>query len=202
MRIKNPWEPGYRILMAGSRGWPSAILAAKFFPNRPRDRLGVLGDQLVTRILCDRVVGLPEERTPVTLVHGACSAGLDLLVAEHQFDLGRQVLTEGHPANWSLGRRAGPLRNEAMAAMGADVAEVFLWSLSRGTVDAMCWAFACGIETWATALWPDGTVSRCRVMEETLQQIKAVHANGRPDRMRARSTIEGGPGTVIKVRGL
>lgn len=55
----------------------------------------------------------------VTLVHGE-ARGLDRLAAKAAAELGMQV--EGHPAEWDRHRKAaGPIRNQQMVDLGADV---------------------------------------------------------------------------------
>jgi hypothetical protein len=65
------------------------------------------------------------------IVSGACS-GADKL--GERYALEHNIPVKRFPANWSLGRKAGPLRNEEMASY-ADALVAF-WDLeSRGTRD-------------------------------------------------------------------
>lgn len=57
------------------------------------------------------------------LVHGACPTGADQLASTLWLALGRDC--EPHPADWSLGKRAGPKRNREMAQAGADYCIAF-----------------------------------------------------------------------------
>lgn len=65
-----------------------------------------------------------------TLISGACPRGADRLaemVCEH---LGMEI--ELHPADWSLGKRAGFLRNAEMVDMGATLCIAFIRDGSAG----------------------------------------------------------------------
>jgi hypothetical protein len=65
------------------------------------------------------------------IVSGACS-GADKL--GERYALEHNIPVKQFPANWNLGRKAGPLRNEEMASY-ADALVAF-WDLeSRGTKD-------------------------------------------------------------------
>jgi len=72
----------------------------------------------------------------ITVVHGACPTGADAIADEVARVLGMNV--ERHPADWDThGKAAGPLRNQAMVDLGADVCLAFPMSDSRGTVHCM-----------------------------------------------------------------
>lgn len=58
-----------------------------------------------------------------TLVHGACPTGADAIADELWTKWGP---IERHPADWSMGRAAGPLRNQHMVNLGADVCLAFI----------------------------------------------------------------------------
>ncbi|MGL4255605.1 MAG: DUF2493 domain-containing protein [Microbacterium sp.] len=82
--------------------------------------------------------------TPITvIVHGACR-GVDLEAAWWAMHQDLTVSAEAHPADWSRGRRAGPERNERMAAAGADLC-IAIHTGSRGTQDMIRRARAHGI---------------------------------------------------------
>lgn len=99
-----------RVLIAGSRHWSNrfAIVSA----------LSQFNDR------------------GMVLVSGACPSGADRIaedVAEH---LGWKV--ERHPAEWGIhGRAAGPIRNQQMVDLGADICLAFPLPGSRGTLDCM-----------------------------------------------------------------
>lgn len=82
---------------------------------------------------------------PVEVVHGDCPTGLDAIVkAWAQRTPG--VSQSARPADWSLGKKAGPLRNQQMVDMGGYHCCVG-WPLgdSRGTRDCMRRALEAGI---------------------------------------------------------
>ncbi len=79
--------------------------------------------------LVDRALSFLRNKHPdFTLVHGACR-GADLLAAGWAKRNG--ITDEPHPADWSLGRKAGPLRNKAMLESGID--GVIAFPGGRGT---------------------------------------------------------------------
>jgi hypothetical protein len=110
----------YRVLVTGSRDWPDEravwqALATTVLTNAPAD-------------------------TPVVVVHGACPRGADAHAAawvrRAQADGRRPVEEERHPAQWRVNgvvdRGAGPRRNAAMVALGADICLAFIRNGSRG----------------------------------------------------------------------
>lgn len=99
-----------RILVTGSRHWQDY--------------------DTILRHLRDAVDG-----RPAVVVHGA-GRGADELAAAAARELG--LRTEAHPADWTThGRRAGPIRNTAMVALGADVCLAFPCHRSVGTWDCI-----------------------------------------------------------------
>jgi len=99
----------YRVLVTGSRNWPTAQTVASAL-NDIHDRL-TPGRALV-------------------VVHGACKTGADFdahawcLRRQH---LGDPVLEEAHRADWITHRQAaGPIRNQLMVSLGADVCVAFI----------------------------------------------------------------------------
>lgn len=83
------------------------------------------------------------EHGPGIVVHGACR-GADTLADEIARELGWPV--EQHPADWDThGRAAGPTRNRAMVAIGADVCRAFARCDSRGTHGTVALARTAGI---------------------------------------------------------
>jgi hypothetical protein len=118
-----------RILVTGSRRWPDADLVNK-----------VLSNYRLT-------AGVGE---PVTIVHGHCPTGADAMadlwtVSAHSVDPD-VALPERHPAEWDVyGKAAGPLRNQEMVDLGADLCLGFLMPDSRGTRDCIQRARDAGI---------------------------------------------------------
>lgn len=95
-----------RVIVCGSRKW--------------RDR-----DKIVARL-----ADLPGD---TVVVHGN-AAGADRIAHQEAQKLG--LLVEPHPADWrQYGKAAGPMRNEDMAAVGADLCIAFWDGTSAGTAD-------------------------------------------------------------------
>jgi hypothetical protein len=113
-----------RVLVTGSRDWP--------YPEVVEMEL----DRLLT--------------SPLIVVHGACPRGADLHAdrwACEQERLGvYQVRPEAHPAKWnSYGKTAGPIRNQEMVNLGADLCLAFRYMGSKGTQDCVNRAHLAGI---------------------------------------------------------
>lgn len=103
-----------RVIVCGSRKWKDA--------DAIRQRL--------------------EQLPPGTLiVHGDCLTGADKIADDVSIALkvgapGTARNVERHPALWSrYGRKAGPLRNQRMADLGADLCIAFADKMSGGTWD-------------------------------------------------------------------
>lgn len=78
------------------------------------------------------------------LVSGACPTGADRMAEEMWEFLGGVV--QRHPADWDrYGKKAGPIRNQEMVDLGADICLAFPLPDSRGTVDCVKRARAAGI---------------------------------------------------------
>lgn len=107
-----------RILIAGSRRWSD--------------------EDMIWRVLHSHV-------GDVTVVHGDCPTGADAIADKVAKRLGFTI--EAHPADWSLGKSAGPQRNSRMVDLGADVCYAFPTKDSRGAVDCINKAVAAGIRT-------------------------------------------------------
>jgi hypothetical protein len=113
-----------RILVTGSRNWTSV--------SRIADALDHAVDDFarMEKLVC----------API-LVHGGCK-GADLIAAEYW--LGR--LVEEYPADWdTFGKAAGPIRNQQMVDLGADICLAFPMPDSRGTWDCVRRAREAGI---------------------------------------------------------
>ena len=106
-----------RVIVCGSRSWT----------DRGR--------------IADRLFDLPPGST---IVHGAAK-GADRIAHQEAEKLGHFV--EPHPADWEThSKRAGIIRNEEMAALGADLCIAFWDGLSTGTAHMVDRAEAHGIE--------------------------------------------------------
>jgi hypothetical protein len=81
------------------------------------------------------------------IVHGDCPTGADAIA--DRWCRRRDIFVHPVPAQWSTyGRAAGPVRNQEMADMGADMCVAFLMPDSRGTRDMIVKAEAAGILTF------------------------------------------------------
>ena len=104
-----------RVIVCGSRGW--------------HDR----------KVIADTLNGIVLEFGCIfpdpTIVHGA-ARGADRLCADEAGKAG--MLVEAHPADWEQHNKAGGfIRNEKMAALGADLCIAFWDGQSNGTKDMM-----------------------------------------------------------------
>lgn len=109
----------FRVIVTGSRDWrdsATVFLALNDLLHEHDDRL--------------------------VLVHGACLTGADGIADWWAKDavekFGHDVTVERHPANWDRhDRAAGPIRNQEMVDLGADVLLAFQVGNSRGTADCI-----------------------------------------------------------------
>lgn len=110
-----------RILITGSRYWGDA--------------------RTINGAILEHIEGLdPRE---VTVVHGS-APGADSLAAYAAECYVTNV--EAYPADWRThGKAAGPIRNQKMVDLGADVCLAFPEAGSRGTWDCVKRAKAAGI---------------------------------------------------------
>lgn len=69
------------------------------------------------------VLSFLHEGSPIGTIVTGNAAGVDAQAIAWAVATG--VPNEGHPADWSLGKKAGPLRNARMAALGADLLVAF-----------------------------------------------------------------------------
>jgi hypothetical protein len=128
-----------RVIVTGSRTWEEA---------------DVVYDALDTLI---------QEGKDLTVVHGACPSGADMWASywcQNGQPRGACVTEELYPANFSkYGKRAGPIRNQEMVQLGADVIVAFCeWCkktsclgrqpmhMTHGTANCVALARAAGIE--------------------------------------------------------
>ena len=112
----------FRLLVTGSRDWTDRERVLRAIEFRT---LGIQLDDLV-------------------VVHGHCPTGADAIADE--LAAGSGVRVERHPAFWAAwGQAAGPLRNQVMVDLGADLCLAFITGTSRGTLDCVRRAEAAGI---------------------------------------------------------
>lgn len=115
-----------RVLVTGSRNWvdPAPIYRALYF-----EKMAAGGDG-------DLIV-----------VHGDCPTGADAIAARwvERF-YPEHTHAEAHPADWDhFGKAAGPMRNQKMVDLGADVCLAFPLPGGKGTQDCMAKANLAGI---------------------------------------------------------
>ena len=86
-------------------------------------------------IVAQKLHAIISRKGPITVVHGACPTGADYYAS--RFAIGCSSATEErHAADWgNRGAKAGPERNERMAAAGADLLLAFWDGQSPGTLD-------------------------------------------------------------------
>lgn len=114
-----------RVLVTGSRDWT--------------DRRAVWFAIFNQYLDCDNPADF-------TVVHGDCPTGADRIAHEFCAWQPLRVTEERHPADWDVhGKAAGPLRNQVMVDLGADICLAFPLGDSRGTRDCMRRAQAAGI---------------------------------------------------------
>ncbi|WP_425471796.1 hypothetical protein [Streptomyces cadmiisoli] len=92
------------------------------------------------------------EVTEMIVRHGACPTGADKYAEEWVSEQAGKwpftVSSDPMPAYWSgYGKNAGPKRNTAMVAKGADECMAFMRLGSRGTMDCLVKAIKAGIIT-------------------------------------------------------
>lgn len=116
-----------RVLIAGDRRWQSIHVA----------------EQVLAR--------LAARYGDVVIVHGACPTGVDAAFEDAARRL--RVATEPHPADWSLGPRAGPMRNAEMVRAGAALLIAVHRNLgrSRGSRSCVELALRARIPCWLIA---------------------------------------------------
>lgn len=82
----------------------------------------------------------------ITVVHGACPYGGADVFASDWAEIAFNTEEEAHPADFAgLGPKAGPMRNQEMVDLGADICLAFPTEGSRGTWDCVRRARAAGI---------------------------------------------------------
>lgn len=118
--------PTFRVLVTGSRAWIDPLPVH------------------------NALNGLLREHGALAVMHGACPSGPDSYAAQWVAQAVRRhpgcVVEIPVPADWeTYGRKAGPLRNQHMVALGHDLVLAFWDGTSRGTADCIRRAEKAGI---------------------------------------------------------
>jgi hypothetical protein len=111
----------YRVLVTGSRTWPDR--------NKVADVLRLI------------LLSHPD----MVVVHGACRKGPDRFAEDWCRD--HSIPDEPHPADWSIGRGAGYVRNAEMVATRPDECIAFIKDKSKGASHCADAAEKAGIPT-------------------------------------------------------
>ncbi|TPM76473.1 DUF2493 domain-containing protein [Mesorhizobium sp. B2-3-3] len=121
----------YRILITGSRDWND--------------------EAAISKALTTLAAANAFAEQPTVIVHGACPTGADQMAddwARWHARHSSTITIERHPADWNAhGRAAGPRRNAAMVAAGADACLAFIRNGSRGASGCADLAEQAGIPT-------------------------------------------------------
>lgn len=127
-----------RILVTGSRTWT-----------------GVYGTTRIHQVLNILLAFCEVLGQKLTIIHGDCPQGADRIIddwARRRDDTG--VSVERYPADWRLGKAAGPIRNKHMVSRDVDMCIGFLKDSSRGTSLTLAMAREAGIPTY-TVPWTE-----------------------------------------------
>lgn len=126
-----------RVIFTGSRNWTG-------FEAERR-----AGEVLTSLEAFVGIIG----QAPMVIVHGDNPEGLDAIV--DRWAVRRGYEPERHPAKWDVfGKAAGPIRNQEMVDLGADMCLGFPLPGSKGTVDCMNRARLAGILTIVVPMEP------------------------------------------------
>ena len=124
-----------RILVTGSRDWDDIYEIICALEDAVLEWLEGAGIELIPGILYN---------ADVTVVHGACPTGADLIADNQAKSMCWNV--EDHPADWRKhGKAAGPIRNQEMVDAGADICLAFIKDNSRGATGCAEMAEKAGI---------------------------------------------------------
>jgi len=120
-----------RVLVTGSRDWG-------FEARAP----------IYRALYFQRLIASDVGTGRMVIVHGFCPTGADAIADRWGAQFYPDTVTvERHAADWGhWGKAAGPMRNQLMVDLGADVCLAFPFPDSRGTRDCMVKAQAAGIE--------------------------------------------------------
>jgi hypothetical protein len=119
-----------RILITGGRNWTDYT---------------TINDAILDASMWQDVSWWPDfDPATITIVHGDAK-GADTIAGGVARMFG--MTEERHPANWETHHRAaGPIRNQEMVDLGADLCLAFLMPGSKGTADCVRRAEKAGIE--------------------------------------------------------
>lgn len=142
-----------RLLVTGSRHYSDVEIVRRWLHNA----FEYLSVEEWEEISFNEVnVVLPSSER-VVLVHGG-ARGLDSLAAT-LWSMHGGGSVEAHPADWEKhGKAAGPIRNQEMVNLGADLCLAFPLGESRGTRDCIYRALLAGIPTFVVT--EDGSEAR------------------------------------------
>lgn len=125
-----------RLLVTGSRKWSDRMVVYRALNRYIAEHCQMGYDYQGEPVDYDK--------SDVTIVHGACPTGADVIADD--WAIANGLDPERHPADWDKhGRAAGPIRNQEMVDLGADLCYAFLKGDSRGTKDCARRAEKAGI---------------------------------------------------------
>lgn len=126
-----------RILVTGSRDWADR--------NAVYRALNQVCDDFGLNYPPDEYGNTMPDPSRITVVHGHCPTGADQIADD--WCIGAFFEAERHPADWDRhGKAAGPIRNQEMVDLGADLVLAFpARGISRGTWDCVDRAREAGI---------------------------------------------------------
>lgn len=112
----------------------------------------IIVEHELTQVIAGMAQSLTAVDSSIVIVHGACPSGADRFASEftrmlQDISPGISLYEERHPADWGThGRKAGPIRNEEMARLGAALCVAFVMpGQSKGTEDMISRAEKHGI---------------------------------------------------------
>lgn len=125
-----------RILVTGARDWPDRLAVYR--------ALNEVCEEFDLNYEPDEYGNTMPDPSKITVVHGDCPTGADHYA--DQWCISSFMEAERHPADWAAyGKAAGPMRNQQMVSLGADLCLAFPLG-GNGTADCMRKAKAAGIQ--------------------------------------------------------
>jgi hypothetical protein len=152
----------YRVICTGSRDWEGAWATER------------IGEVLQSVWAMTTTLGVQ-----LVLRHGDCPTGADAIVDRW----GRRrsgVAVETYQANWTLGRSAGPRRNQDMVNDGAEMCIGFHRNNSLGTWDCLQRAIADNIPTFVIP-WRAEVVDLSTYRRKKVKDALGTGPDGPPD---------------------